>query len=424
MQAACAGVRQQLVRARLPALLALRMRPCRTRVSVVGAQSWVARFNSDNAAAKVGSGNVALYLDLDNIMESHKDRTEETQTKDEDVLDVILEQSARYGKVIVRRAYGDAVRFKQLRRNISLCGIEMMDLAPHGPQQKNSGDIKVAVDALEAALAPGSVVDMFVIASGDSDFTPLLAKLRSYGKGTVMIARSNSMSNMLPAYCDHTLTLENLLAQRQQTLDADMSQLIKTLHIVQHDLTKPVPLARLEKQLASAPRKLQTALDVLLHRQTLELVNIKVMDGAQHLSLTRQGNEVAGRKSPFSALEQAAVIDSRLSWALALGFDALKHHFFLRELFGVLQQHGRLSGKEISEQLRPSNSPMQSDVRFHFSASSVERMLGLLVLAGVLTRQVGGWVGGCVCCCVFVAYALLVCVCVCACVPVSAICVE
>jgi hypothetical protein len=162
---------------------------------------------------------------LDNILNGV-----DTQDKEEEVLDLILQECRRYGNVIVRRAYGDAMRFARLRRTMMLNAIEVLDLPTPGMQQKNFADIKLVVDALEMALGNNCAVQTFVIASGDSDFTPLLAKLRSYGKGTVMMSNSRAMSSLLPAYCDHTVEVEELIARAPNT-PSDRELLLRAMHV-------------------------------------------------------------------------------------------------------------------------------------------------------------------------------------------------
>ena len=166
-------------------------------------------------------------------------------------------------QVVIRRAYGNAVRFARLRPTLAYAGIELMDLRPHGQNQKNSGDIMLVVDALETALRPDCVVDTFVIASGDSDFTPLLSKLRSHGKGTVMMSRSASMSNLLPAYCDHTITLEDVLS-RVPMDPADVGVLLKGILMAQGRIDKSTSVARVKRVLKQIPQGVQRPMDSLI----------------------------------------------------------------------------------------------------------------------------------------------------------------
>jgi len=298
----------------------------------------------------ISTGAVAVYLDLDNIMASHIDRSDQMTMYDNEILEAILDECSRYGKVVVRRAYGDAVRFSKMRRTMALRGIEMMDLPPHGPQQKNSGDIKLVVDALEAALVPESVVETFVIASGDSDFTPLLAKLRSYGKGTVMMSRSHAMSNLLPAYCDHTVTLEELLARTKNDPE-DLELLLKSVHIIQKE-GRAASMRRLESRLQHSSRKLQTALHaVLMRHETRRLLDVREEGNHTYVGLKEEGLQRIAETN-FANHEVTSLIEARLQDSTpAVNFDPIKHQVFLAKIFDMVKDTP-MQGRVISKQLR------------------------------------------------------------------------
>jgi uncharacterized protein (TIGR00288 family) len=117
---------------------------------------------------------------------------------------------AERGRVVVRRAYADWTLFEPDRRMLAENHVEMIEITQRkGMIRKNAADIKMAVDAIELAFER-QYVTMFVICTGDSDFTPLVHKLRELNKRVIGVGLKASTSALLPAACDEFLFYERL----------------------------------------------------------------------------------------------------------------------------------------------------------------------------------------------------------------------
>src|SRR6266511_2389474 len=114
----------------------------------------------------------------------------------------IMEALAERGRVVARRAYADWTLFADDRRSLVEHNCELIDIPQRtGAVRKNAADIKLAVDAMELAYERG-FVSTFVICSGDSDFTPLVAALRGLNRRVIGIGVKGSTSALLPPACD------------------------------------------------------------------------------------------------------------------------------------------------------------------------------------------------------------------------------
>ena len=147
---------------------------------------------------------IALFLDFENLAIGARERG---GTLD---MAVIVDALAERGRVVVRRAYADWNLFSEFRQNLVAQRIEMIEIPQRtGMVRKNAADIKLAVDAIELAFQR-DFVTTFVIASGDSDFTPLVSKLREMNKKVIGVGVEGSTSELLPGACDEFLFYERL----------------------------------------------------------------------------------------------------------------------------------------------------------------------------------------------------------------------
>src|SRR5919197_1203012 len=122
----------------------------------------------------------------------------------------IMDALAERGRVVARRAYAVWTLFAADRRALSQHNCELIDIPQRtGVVRKNAADIKLAVDAMEFAHERG-FVSTFVIASGDSDFTPLVAALRALNRRVIGIGVKGSTSALLPPACDEFLFYDRL----------------------------------------------------------------------------------------------------------------------------------------------------------------------------------------------------------------------
>ncbi|HEY7876047.1 MAG TPA: NYN domain-containing protein [Actinomycetota bacterium] len=148
---------------------------------------------------------IALFLDYENLAIGARDRGGSLD------VGVIMDALSERGRVVIRRAYADWNLFANDRQGLVAQRIEMIEIPQRtGMVRKNAADIKLAVDALELAFER-SFLTTFVVASGDSDFTPLVLKLRELNRKVIGVGVEGSTSELLPGACDEFLFYERLL---------------------------------------------------------------------------------------------------------------------------------------------------------------------------------------------------------------------
>jgi uncharacterized protein (TIGR00288 family) len=148
---------------------------------------------------------LALFVDFENLAIGARERGEQID------LGVVMDALSERGRVVVRRAYADWNLFSEHRQGLVAQRIEMIEIPQRtGMVRKNAADIKLAVDALELAFERAFITTFF-IASGDSDFTPLVLKLRELNRRVVGVGVEGSTSELLPGACDEFLFYERLL---------------------------------------------------------------------------------------------------------------------------------------------------------------------------------------------------------------------
>jgi uncharacterized protein (TIGR00288 family) len=154
--------------------------------------------------------NLALFCDFENIALGVRD----ARYAQFDITRV-LERLLLKGSIVVKKAYCDWERYKDLRAGMHHAGFELIEI-PHVKQSgKNSADIRMVVDALDLCYTKPHV-DTFVIISGDSDFSPLVSKLRENNKGVIGVGVKNSTSDLLIANCDEFIYYDDLVREQQK----------------------------------------------------------------------------------------------------------------------------------------------------------------------------------------------------------------
>ena len=148
---------------------------------------------------------IAVFIDYENLaIGAREDLGVDFQFKP------IADALAERGRVVVRRAYADWTYFEKDRQMLTLNQVELIEIPQRkGTVRKNAADIKMSVDAVELAFER-DYVTTFTICSGDSDFTPLVHKLRELNRNVIGIGLRASTSALLPAACDEFLFYENL----------------------------------------------------------------------------------------------------------------------------------------------------------------------------------------------------------------------
>jgi uncharacterized protein (TIGR00288 family) len=127
----------------------------------------------------------------------------------------VLERLLAKGSIVVKKAYCDWERYKEFKAVMHGASFELIEI-PHVRQSgKNSADIRMVVDALDLCYTK-SHVDTFVIVSGDSDFSPLVSKLRENDKAVIGVGVKNSSSDLLISNCDEFIYYDDLVRQDEQ----------------------------------------------------------------------------------------------------------------------------------------------------------------------------------------------------------------
>jgi uncharacterized protein (TIGR00288 family) len=130
----------------------------------------------------------------------------------------VLERLLLKGNIVVKKAYCDWQRYKEFKAAMHEAAFELIDI-PHVRQSgKNSADIRMVVDALDLCYTK-SHVDSFVVISGDSDFSPLVSKLRENNKTVIGVGVKNSASDLLIANCDEFIYYDDLVRQAEKAKD-------------------------------------------------------------------------------------------------------------------------------------------------------------------------------------------------------------
>ncbi|MEN8151500.1 MAG: NYN domain-containing protein [Planctomycetota bacterium] len=152
---------------------------------------------------------IAFFLDFDNIALGVRDAKYEKFE-----ISLILERLLEKGKVLVKRAYADWSHYQEYRRAFHEAALEMMEIPARRYSGKNSADIRMVVDAMDLCYSKDHV-DTFAIASGDSDFSPLVSKLRENGKYVMGLGVKNSTSDLLVENCDEFVFYEDLVREKK-----------------------------------------------------------------------------------------------------------------------------------------------------------------------------------------------------------------
>ena len=154
--------------------------------------------------------SMALFCDFENIALGVRDAQYEKFD-----IKPILERLLLKGSIVVKKAYCDWERYKSFKAAMHEANFELIEI-PHVRQSgKNSADIRMVVDALDLCYTKAHV-NTFVIISGDSDFSPLVSKLRENAKRVIGVGVKQSTSDLLIANCDEFIYIDDLMRKRQR----------------------------------------------------------------------------------------------------------------------------------------------------------------------------------------------------------------
>jgi uncharacterized protein (TIGR00288 family) len=149
---------------------------------------------------------IALFIDYENLAIGAREALDGMVFDFEPIANALAER----GRVVSRKAYADWSMFADARQPMTRSHVELIEIPQRmGTARKNAADIKMAVDAIELAFER-DYVTTFVICTGDSDFTPLVHKLRELNKKVIGVGVKASTSNLLPPACDEFLFYDNL----------------------------------------------------------------------------------------------------------------------------------------------------------------------------------------------------------------------
>jgi uncharacterized LabA/DUF88 family protein len=154
--------------------------------------------------------NMALFCDFENIALGVRDANYEKFD-----IGKVLERLLLKGSIVVKKAYCDWDRYKTFKAPMHEASFELIEI-PHVRQSgKNSADIRMVVDALDLCYTKAHV-QTFVIISGDSDFSPLVSKLRENNKVVIGVGVKNSTSDLLIANCDEFIFYDDLVREKKK----------------------------------------------------------------------------------------------------------------------------------------------------------------------------------------------------------------
>ncbi len=152
--------------------------------------------------------NMALFCDFENVALGVRDAK---YAKFD--INKVLERLLLKGSIVVKKAYCDWERYKEFKSDMHEASFELIEIPHLRMSGKNSADIRMVVDALDLCYTK-SHVDTFVIISGDSDFSPLVSKLRENDKTVIGVGVKNSSSDLLVANCDEFIFYDDLVREK------------------------------------------------------------------------------------------------------------------------------------------------------------------------------------------------------------------
>jgi len=150
--------------------------------------------------------NLALFIDFDNVALGARDARQRFDIK------LLLQRILEKGKVVVKRAYADWHYYKEYMTPLHEAAIELIEIPMPRISGKNSADIRLVVDAIDLCYSKEHI-NTFVIVSGDSDFSPLVSKLRENNKRVIGVGVKNSTSNLLVGNCDEFIFYDDIYKQ-------------------------------------------------------------------------------------------------------------------------------------------------------------------------------------------------------------------
>jgi uncharacterized protein (TIGR00288 family) len=191
---------------------------------------------------------IAVFCDFENVALGVRDAKYESFE-----IGKVLERLLLKGNIVVKKAYCDWARYQEYKASMHEASFELIEI-PHVRQSgKNSADIRMVVDALDLCYTKEHV-DTFAVISGDSDFSPLVSKLRENNKTVIGVGVKNSTSDLLISNCDEFIYYDDLVKRRKTRAKTPRAK----------EKRKPVTRAPKEKEAAPPEDKKQEAWDLIV----------------------------------------------------------------------------------------------------------------------------------------------------------------
>lgn len=188
--------------------------------------------------------NLALFCDFENVALGVRDAK---YAKFD--IQLVLERLLLKGSIVVKKAYCDWERYKEFKAPMHDAAFELIEI-PHTRQSgKNSADIRMVVDAVDLCYTKEHL-DTFVIISGDSDFSPLVSKLRENAKTVIGVGVKNSTSDLLISNCDEFIYYDDLVRDQQSTKKRQQKREPKKAVANQQSSSKKKPAPKPEEDRA------------------------------------------------------------------------------------------------------------------------------------------------------------------------------
>jgi hypothetical protein len=168
---------------------------------------------------------LAVFIDFENLaLGLERDRTGRPKKRSETFdMGKVMDRLVEKGKVLVKIAYADWGRFGEYRERMHDAGIQMREIPERGKTGKNHADIQLCVDAMDMCYGKEHI-DTFVVVSGDSDFTPLVSKLKENGKSVIGLGMKDSTSDLLASSCDEFIYYEDIVKSAAAPPSIDWSK--------------------------------------------------------------------------------------------------------------------------------------------------------------------------------------------------------
>jgi len=170
---------------------------------------------------KPATQNMALFCDYENVALGVRDAKYAAFD-----IQRVMERLLLRGNIVVKKAYCDWERYKEFKATMHNAAFELIEIPHVSLSGKNSADIRMVVDALDLCYTK-SHVDTFVIISGDSDFSPLVSKLRENNKVVIGVGVKNSTSDLLTANCDEFIFYDDLVRESKKPRRARKKATVK-----------------------------------------------------------------------------------------------------------------------------------------------------------------------------------------------------